>query len=59
MRSMHIAALAAVALAVSAEAFEAVQTFRDERVTRGNVNLRVLQPADEADWCPRTRSSCR
>ena len=46
--SMLVAGLAAFAL--GAQAFEAKQLFREERFTRGNVNLRVLQPADEADW---------
>ena len=31
-------------------AFEVKQVFREERFTRGNVNLKVIQPADEADW---------
>lgn len=37
-------------LAAVAGAFEVEQTFREERFSRGDVNLRVLQPADEADW---------
>ena len=40
----------AVATMLAAQAFEVKQVFREERFTRGNVNLRVLQPADEADW---------
>ena len=32
------------------QAFEAKQVFREERFTRGNVNLRVIQAADAADW---------
>ena len=39
-----------VALALSAGAFDVKQMFREERFTRGDVNLRVLQPADEAAW---------
>lgn len=34
----------------SADAFEVRQFFRPERYTRGNVNLAVLQPLDEAAW---------
>ena len=32
------------------QAFEVRQVFREERFTRGNVNLRVIQAADAADW---------
>ena len=42
-----------LALAVSAamaQAFEVEQMFREERFTRGNVNLRALQPIDRAAW---------
>ena len=39
--------LAAVCLS---QAFEVRQVFREERFTRGNVNLRVIQAADAADW---------
>ena len=39
--------LAAVCLS---QAFEVRQVFREERFTRGNVNLRPLQAADAADW---------
>ena len=39
--------LAAVCLS---QAFEVRQVFREERFTRGNVNLRPLQVADAADW---------
>ena len=35
---------------MAAHAFEAEQIFREERFTRGNTNLRVMQPADEAAW---------
>ena len=31
-------------------AIEVRQEFRPERFTRGNVNLRVLQPIDKAAW---------
>lgn len=31
-------------------AFQVRQVFREERFTRGNVNLRQMQPADDADW---------
>ena len=40
----------AAATLLAAQAFEVRQVFREERFTRGNVNLRVLQPADAADW---------
>ena len=43
-------AFATLAAALSAEAFEARQVFREERFTRGDVNLRPLQPIDEASW---------
>ncbi len=43
-------AFATLAAALSAEAFEARQVFREERFTRGDVNLRSLQPIDEASW---------
>ena len=45
-------ALAAVAVFAAhiCDAFEVEQVFREERFARGNVNLRVLQPIDEADW---------
>ncbi len=44
--------VAAVAVSVShaGAAFEARQVFREERFMCGNVNLRVLQPIDEAAW---------
>ena len=42
--------LSALLLSVAAEAFEVKQIFREERFTRGNVNLRPLQPIDEAAW---------
>lgn len=32
------------------DAFQAVQVFRPERFSRGDTNLRVLQPIDEAAW---------
>ena len=43
-------ALAAFGAVHAAEAFEARQIFREERVTRGDVNLRPLQPIDAAAW---------
>lgn len=43
-------ALAAFGAVRAAEAFEARQIFREERVTRGDVNLRPLQPIDAAAW---------
>ena len=46
----HGLVVLAVATMLAAPAFEVGQVFREERFTRGNVNLRVLQPADEADW---------
>ena len=42
--------LAACFAVLSAEAFEARQVFREERFTRGDVNLRPLQPIDAAAW---------
>ena len=42
--------LAISVLAVAAQAVEVRQVFREERFTRGNVNLRRLQAADDADW---------
>ena len=44
------AAVAACLACAEACAFEVEQVFREERVKRGNVNRRILQPADEADW---------
>ena len=38
------------ALALAGQAFEVKQVFREERFTRGNVNLRPQQPVDGADW---------
>ena len=37
-------------VAVAAQAVEVRQVFREERFTRGNVNLRRVQAADDADW---------
>ncbi|MBR0506575.1 MAG: hypothetical protein IJJ84_14335, partial [Kiritimatiellae bacterium] len=37
-------------LVTAAQAVEVRQVFREERFTRGNVNLRPLQAADAADW---------
>lgn len=39
-----------LAAALAAEAFEVQQVFREERFTRGNVNLRPLQAIDKASW---------
>ena len=36
--------------ALAGEAFEVKQVFREERFTRGNVNLRPLQAIDNASW---------
>ena len=49
--SRAVVVAAAVAfVSCAAGAFEARQVFRAERFTRGNVNLRVLQPIDKAAW---------
>ena len=40
----------AVVAVFAAEAFEVKQFFREERFTRGNVNLRNIQPMDDAAW---------
>ena len=50
MKSKYGFLVLAVATMLAVRAFEVKQVFREERFTRGNVNLRVLQPADEADW---------
>ena len=50
MNRLAGAFLFAAILASSAAAFDCSQVFREERFSRGNVNLRVQQPADEADW---------
>ena len=46
------AAIAAVAVFAAhvGGAFEVAQVFREERFTRGNVNLRAVQPIDAAAW---------
>lgn len=49
LKAVVVAAVVIVAAYV-VSAFEARQVFRPERFTRGNVNLRVLQPIDDADW---------
>ncbi len=46
----QIGALAVLVAALYAEAFEVRQVFREERFTRGDVNLRPLQAIDEAAW---------
>ena len=48
-----IVTVALVASAFAVQAFEARQMFRKERFSRDNVNLLVLQPADEASWTGR------
>ena len=37
-------------LVAPAEAFQVTRTFRPERLLRGDTNVRVLQPIDEAAW---------
>ena len=49
LKATAFAAVAVFAAHVG-DAFEVEQVFREERFARGNVNLRVLQPIDEADW---------
>ena len=48
MKTVILAVCASLVL--SAKAFEVRQVFREERSTRGDVNLRPLQPADDAAW---------
>ena len=50
MKKAYMTAIALAASAAMAQAFEVEQIFREERFTRGNVNLRALQPIDRADW---------
>ena len=50
MKAERLFAFGLAAFALAASAFEARQIFREERFSRGNVNLRPLQPADGADW---------
>lgn len=50
IRFFAMLAVAAFCVARSAWAFEARQIFREERFTRGDVNLRPLQPIDAAAW---------
>ena len=51
MTTRAIAALfAAAAAASSAQAFEAERLFRPERLSRGDTNITVQQPIDEASW---------
>ena len=45
-----LTALAIVALAGGAFAFEVKQTFKEPRLARGNTNVRILQPIDLASW---------
>ena len=46
----HTVAIGLAVFALVAGAFDVKQVFREERFTRGDVNLRVLQQADEAAW---------
>ena len=48
MRKLVLAVTALCAVTVGA--FEVEQVFRPERFTRGNVNIRALQPIDRAAW---------
>ena len=50
MKSRAILATGFVVFTLAIHAFEVEQIFREERFTRGNVNLRVQQPIDGADW---------
>ncbi|MBR4652920.1 MAG: hypothetical protein IKO72_06120 [Kiritimatiellae bacterium] len=50
MSKGRILAAGFAVFALAVQAFEVRQVFREERFTRGNVNLRQLQPADDADW---------
>ena len=50
MKARATLVLGFATLALAAHAFEVRQVFREERFTRGNVNLRPLQAADAADW---------
>ena len=45
-------------LPLATQAFEVRQVFREERFTRGNVNLRRVQPIDEAAWIWPKAVSC-
>lgn len=40
----------ALVCSVEAPGFEVRRIFRPERLTRGDTNVRVLQPIDEAAW---------
>lgn len=42
--------LATASMILPSAAFETVRIFRPERLTRGDTNVRVLQPIDEAAW---------
>ena len=50
MRSRAVVTAGLVVSALASQAFEVEQIFREERFTRGNVNLRALQPIDRAAW---------
>lgn len=45
-----VAVLAFILFSGTSEAFECLRVFREERFTRGNVNIRPLQPIDRASW---------
>ena len=47
---IYVSAFLTTVCLSSSVAFEAKQIFREERFTRGNVNLRPLQPIDKASW---------
>ena len=50
MKARATLVLGFATLALAVHAFEVRQVFREERFTRGNVNLRLIQAADAADW---------
>ena len=51
MNARTVAALlAAVAMAGAVQAFEVERVFRQERHSRGDTNLSIQQPIDEASW---------
>jgi len=50
MNKRSFAALLVAVAAVSAQAFEAERVFRQERHSRGDTNITIQQPIDEASW---------
>ena len=50
MKHLNVSVFAAVFVAFSLQAFDVKQVFREERFSRGNVNLRPLQEIDAAAW---------